>query len=410
MRVAVFCRVVDNYGDAGVAWRLARQLAGEHAADVTLHIDARAVLARIVPELDGGAAPPAAGGVADAQPPGPADARHHARDPAAVPDDAVRIEGVRVRGYDAPPAQVLPDVVIEAFGGGLPQAWLERMAASARPPLWFNLEYLSAEPWIESAHALPSPQPRLPLTRWFWFPGFTPRTGGLLRERDLLARRDTIRRLPRRQRLAAPVAAAVDGVEVEGFLVSLFCYPNPALPALLDAWAEGDERITCLVPHGVAAASFDLWLGGAVPHDGGTLARGALTVVGIPFTSQDDYDRLLWTCDLNMVRGEDSFVRAQWAAAPFAWHAYPQADDAHAAKIDAFLTRYLDDLALPAAAAVRRFWVAWNAGNGADAAAAWPAFRAALPAVTAHGARWAAALAQQQDLAGKLLEFCRERL
>ena len=51
------------------------------------------------------------------------------------------------------------------------------MAVAARPPAWINLEYLSAEPWVESAHTLPSPQPRLPLTRHFYFPGFTEATG-----------------------------------------------------------------------------------------------------------------------------------------------------------------------------------------------------------------------------------------
>ena len=35
----VFCRVVDNYGDAAVCWRLARQLADEHGARVRLWID-----------------------------------------------------------------------------------------------------------------------------------------------------------------------------------------------------------------------------------------------------------------------------------------------------------------------------------------------------------------------------------
>ncbi|HET9045379.1 MAG TPA: elongation factor P maturation arginine rhamnosyltransferase EarP, partial [Casimicrobiaceae bacterium] len=35
----VFCKVVDNFGDAGVCWRLARQLVAEHDLAVTLWID-----------------------------------------------------------------------------------------------------------------------------------------------------------------------------------------------------------------------------------------------------------------------------------------------------------------------------------------------------------------------------------
>ena len=48
----VFCRVVDNYGDAGVCWRLARQLAIEHGCDVTLWIDRLETLARFQPGID----------------------------------------------------------------------------------------------------------------------------------------------------------------------------------------------------------------------------------------------------------------------------------------------------------------------------------------------------------------------
>jgi hypothetical protein len=44
LRWDVHCRVIDNYGDAGVCWRLSRQLAAEHALDVTLWIDRLATL------------------------------------------------------------------------------------------------------------------------------------------------------------------------------------------------------------------------------------------------------------------------------------------------------------------------------------------------------------------------------
>ncbi len=35
----IFCAVVDNYGDIGVCWRLARQLAHEHGMTVRLWVD-----------------------------------------------------------------------------------------------------------------------------------------------------------------------------------------------------------------------------------------------------------------------------------------------------------------------------------------------------------------------------------
>jgi uncharacterized repeat protein (TIGR03837 family) len=362
----VFCRVVDNYGDAGVCWRLARQLAAEHALDVTLWIDRAATLARFEPSID-------------------------------ERRDVQTAAGVVVRRLDddaAAPA--LPDSVVEGFGCGLPPPYLAAMARSDSPPLWINLEYLSAEPWIDTAHALESRHPRLPLTRHFWFPGFTPKTGGLIREPDLLAARDA-------WRAQMPKDAGV-------LRIVLFCYPNGALPALFDAWAEGDEEIRCNVHEGVATAALDRWLHGDVLHAGQSATRGRLTLDVVPFTTQDGFDRMLWSADLSFVRGEDSFVRAQWAARPFVWQPYPQDEDAHRLKLDAFLARYAHDIGSAEQPALTAFWRAFKLENGDAAAAAWPSFRAAIPAYEAHGDRWANALASLPDLASAMVDFRRARL
>src|SRR4029079_11350714 len=95
------------------------------------------------------------------------------------------------------------------------------------------------------------------------------------------------------------------------FTLSLFCYPNPALPALLDAWSA-DTAMLCRVPEGVATTTIAAWLGRPPPPPAASTPRGRLTIETVPFGTQDDYDRLLWDADLNFVRGEDSFVRAQW--------------------------------------------------------------------------------------------------
>lgn len=54
MRVTwdIFCSVVDNYGDIGVTWRLARQLAAEHDLDVRLWVDDLAAFVRVCPSAD----------------------------------------------------------------------------------------------------------------------------------------------------------------------------------------------------------------------------------------------------------------------------------------------------------------------------------------------------------------------
>ena len=368
LRWDVFCRVVDNYGDAGVCWRLARALAAEHALDVTLRIDRLATLARFEPSID--------------------------------PRRAVQsCAGVTVRPLDdAAPVDALPNVVVEAFGCGLPPRYVAAMASSAAPPVWINLEYLSAEPWVDSVHAMASAQPRADLTRYFWFPGFTQHTGGLIRESGLLDARDAFQAREARRGPADPLR------------IVLFCYPSRALPALFDAWAESDEPVACAIPEGVATAALDRWLAGDVPHAGREVVRGRLTLDVAPFTTQDAFDRLLWRSDLNFVRGEDSFVRAQWAARPFVWQPYPQAEKAHLLKLDAFLARYAAGLDPPPQRALTRFWQSFNAEDGVGAAAAWPDFRGALAALAEHGRRWSGELAALPELTAGLVEFARGRL
>jgi uncharacterized repeat protein (TIGR03837 family) len=369
----IFCSVVDNYGDVGVAWRLARQLADEHAIGVRLFVDDRSALLRIAP--------------CDAP-------------------------GVEVRQWSGPsgafPAadSASTDAVIEAFGCGLPSSYMDALCAQPAQPPWVNLEYLSAEPWIEGSHGLASRLPQRPLTRHFYFPGFTPRTGGLLRERGLFARRDAFRAdtgartaLWRTLRVDAPTAGTL--------ILSLFCYPNPALPPLLDAWAVGDTPVLCIVPEGVANAELEAW-SGSVRRPGESLRRGRLTLATVPFVAQDDYDRLLWTCDLNFVRGEDSFVRAQWAAQPLIWHSYPQAENAHLAKLAAFLSRYDSGSAPDVAAAYAALTNAWNECAGAGPR--WEAFADALPSLTTHAQWWAESLATLPDLAAGLVKFVEKRV
>jgi len=327
----LFCRVVDNFGDVGVCWRLARDLAGR-GESVRLWIDDASALAWMTP---GGAA------------------------------------GVSVGPFDAPGAP--GDVVLEAFGCNPPPQFVSAMAE--RRPVWINLEYLSAEPYVERSHGLPSPQSG-GLVKWFFFPGFTAATGGLLREPALLATRDAFQRnaFERDAWLARLGIARAPGER----LVSLFCYDNPAIAALLQELAHAPTLLLLTPGHAQRQVS---------------AAPPAVRLVRLPWLSQHDYDRLLWSCDLNFVRGEDSLVRALWAGAPFVWQIYAQHDGVHAAKLQALLDR------LPPLPGLAALWRAWNGRPapwpGLPDAAAW---RQAM-----H--RTAATLAARPDLAAALQAF-----
>ena len=372
----IFCTVVDNYGDIGVCWRLARQLVGEHGLPVRLWVDDLASFAKLAPELD----------------------------PA---QNSQSLCGVEIRRWAMPFADTAPaEVVIEAFACNLPDTYIEAMAARTEKPLWINLEYLSAEAWVEDRHCLPSPHPRLALTKYFFFPGFTGKTGGLLREAELIAARDAFQNDAQAQAAwwrklgVAPVPGALT--------VSLFAYPSAPLAPLLAAWIASPTPIICLVPDTPLAAAIATALQAGALQPGKCITRGQLTLVGIPFLSQPDYDRLLWACDLNFVRGEDSFTRAQWAAKPLVWHIYPQHDAAHAAKLEAFIARYCAGMNVSDTGVLADFWHAWNITS--DVAAVWPAFAAALPSLSGHARQWATGLATQPDLATQLVKFSQKPL
>ncbi|WP_252275585.1 elongation factor P maturation arginine rhamnosyltransferase EarP [Pseudomonas subflava] len=371
----IFCNVVDNFGDVGVTWRLARQLAAEHALAVRLWVDEPATFLRLCPQADATAE------------------RWH-------------IEGVEVLRWPAEfPATEAADVVIEAFACTLPPCYVEAMAARSAKPLWLNLEYLSAEDWVAGCHGLPSPQAG-GLQKFFFFPGFAEGTGGLLREAGLIERRRAF------QADASARHAFLAGIGIEPLagarLISLFAYENAALAGWLEALAGAAEPTQLLVPRGRIEGDLRRWLGVETLEEGGVCNRGSLRVHLLPFLSQADYDRLLWCCDLNAIRGEDSFVRAQWAGRPLLWHIYPQQAGAHWDKLDAFLDLYCDAMPPAAAAALRALWHAWN-GEG-DMASAWAALQGQTQALAEHAERWCAAQASRPDLASALVQFHRNWL
>ena len=370
--LALFCKVVDNYGDIGICWRLARQLQREHGIAVTLWVDDLASFRRLCPQVAPGAAVQQVAGV---------EVRHWAgQDGSFTPDQVA-------------------DIVIEFFACDIPPGYIEAMAARTPRPVWLNLEGLSAEDWVEGCHTLPSMHPRLPLTKHFFFPGFTARTGGLLREAGLDQERRALQGDAAAQ-LAWLAQVGITPAEAQATRVSLFCYPQAPVAALFQAWEQGPAPLTCLVPEGVAARDVGAFLGApALP--GAVRRRGALTVRVLPFVEQSAYDRLLWLCDMNFVRGEDSFVRAQWAARPFIWQLYPQDENLHHTKLRAFLQRY--SVTTPSLAGLS---LAWNgAQDCADWGAAWGALQADMPEIQTRADAWQRAMQANGDLASNLLAF-----
>jgi len=359
----IFCRVIDNHGDLGVCWRLCADLA-QRGHTVRLWVDDASALVWMAPQGCAGVEVRAWPTVAALQ--------------ALAQDTSFQ----------------MGDVVIEAFGCELPEAF-QALMAQGRPPVWVNLEYLSAEDYVARLHGLASPVmsgPARGMTKWFFFPGFTPDTGGLLREPNLAARQAAFDRtewlntLP----LGKPIAS-------NERLISLFCYEPAALPSLLNQLSQADEPTRLLVAQGrpsaaVAAATQAL----NMPATG----TGKLHINQLPYFSQTDFDYLLWACDLNLVRGEDSLVRALWAGQPLVWHIYPQDDLAHHDKLQAF------EVALNMPSDLRKFHAVWN---GLETAPLPPLSRTTLERWRDWSQQVRQQLQSQTDLTSQLLGFVAQK-
>ncbi len=366
----IFCSVVDNYGDIGVTWRLARQLVVEHGCAVRLWVDDLRAFERMCPQID-------------------------------VQLHQQWQEGVDVRHWPAEWAGApAADVVIAAFACQLPPDYMEAMAERERTPLWMNLDYLSAEDWVVGCHRLPSVKFK-GVQKYFFFPGFRPGTGGLLREAGLLEQRQAFQQdgAAQRQFLQTLGVVPADGAR----LISLFAYENAGLASWLDVLSTDGRATHLLVPEGRILGDVARWLEVEGLAAGAVHQRQALTVQVLPFVRQEQYDRLLWCCEFNAVRGEDSFVRAQWAASPLLWHIYRQDEDIHLDKLDAFLALYTAGLSPAARAAQVALWQAWNTDG--DMAQPWKMLLEHWPEVSQHAQTWCLEQASQADLATALVQF-----
>ena len=365
----IFCRIVDNYGDIGVCWRLARQLTSEYGLCVRLWVDDLAVARRLIAGLD----------VALAR---------------------QTIAGVAIHHWQANFTQTdVANVVIEAFGCDLPAAYLAAM--EKRPPVWINLEYLSAETWVQDCHLRASPQPNLGLSKTFFFPGFSTHTGGLLREQSLLPRRAAFQQDPATQQDFWRKLGLQANYDLK---ISLFCYPNAPVSQLFDHLVQGEQTALVLIAEGSAMAGIADWFGRPALMAGDSCQCGKLTVHVIPFLSQDDFDRLLWACDLNFVRGEDSWVRAIWAGKPMIWQPYVQSEDSHLQKLAAYLDIACANLPEQNQQLLRACHLNWSSQRFSQVD--WQAYLARLDTLCLQAQQLAEKLASDPDMAAKLVIFC----
>ena len=371
--VDIFCTVIDNFGDIGVCWRLAQQLQAEYGLTVRLWVDDLTSFAKLEPTLN-----------------------------TQLAQQICQKIDICYWSKSDFVASIQPyDVVIEGFGCRLPDSFLQAMAQQTPPPVWLNLEYLSAESWTLDCHGLGSAHPNLPLKQYFFFPSFDSRGGGLLREQNLLQQRDDFLQNPQAQHNFWHSLNCTQALSVD-YRLSLFAYENQAVAALLIALSQQQKTCFVAVPQGRVLANVNTWAN-TILKAGDKLTVGAVTVAVLPFLSPTQYDQLLWACDINMVRGEDSLIRAHWAGKPLLWHIYPQEEQAHLDKLEAWLG-VSSNFMSPEWQNLQRAWVS-ESTNVALWATLLTQFSQAKPQHTL----FSEFLGQQETLCHKLMAFCAKK-
>jgi len=297
-RIDIFCDVIDNFGDAGVTYRLARALKAEiPGSEIRLFTNDLNAFS----ELNGGIDP-------------------------LRPEQEVN--GVRLCSYGLISEEFvkryeIPGLVIEAFACQIPTAYYEKALDS--DCLIINLDHLSAEHWIEGVHLKPSLTGQT-ARKYFYMPGFTETSGGLLQDRQLSEEQKKEKR---------KYFSEMFGLESAEMLISIFTYEHDFSRFFADLRDSGMK--TGVVVFGEKSRKSVEKL---QPDDRN------IKIVYADFLPQEEYDCLLKVFDLNFVRGEDSWARACLSGKPFIWHSYHQVDNYQQVKVKAFLEyqkEYIND-------------------------------------------------------------------
>ncbi|MDR0306325.1 MAG: elongation factor P maturation arginine rhamnosyltransferase EarP [Chitinispirillales bacterium] len=312
--IDIFCHCVDNFGDAGVVYRFAREFkASNPRCRTRVFIDSKETLRAIVKEID----------------------------PSKAVQELESILYIDTRALTETLMENLgaADIMVEAFACHIPEPLLEQ--AYSKSKLIINLEYLSAESWVEGFHLKESLLGCGTARKFFFMPGFTEATGGLILNSRLAQTRYSggFDRFQILNDVLNTFGITVKPEENK-LLGTLFTYER-GLDSLLTDLNTQNRKATLLVFGDKSQKSISAALerlGGR--HD--SISAQIRTyknvqLICMPFIDQHSYDTLLCCTDFNFVRGEDSLARAVLSGKPFIWNAYIQDNKYQKVKVEALL-------------------------------------------------------------------------
>ena len=282
--IDIFCEVIDNYGDVGVAYRLAREF-----KRIYPNKQLRFIISK-TEELD-------------------------------LIKKAEDITIIAYKNIDK--IETPADLVIETFACNIPETYMNKALKTSK--LIINLEYFSSENWVDDFHLQESFLGGN-LKKYFFIPGLSEKSGGIILDKEFLDRKNKV------QENKEYYLKQFNINENYDLIISVFSYEKN-FDNFLETLQKLDKKVLLLLLSEKTQKNFIKYFDNNDYYD-------KIKAVKLPFFTYDKYEELLALCDINLVRGEDSFVRALLLAKPFLWHIYPQDENAHIIKLESFLEKY----------------------------------------------------------------------
>lgn len=304
----IFCKIIDNYGDIGVVYRTAKELQ---------KIFPKSKIRAFLNRLD-----------------------EFKKINSQVLDlPSQNIDGIEYITFDYlrdnANELLTAQVIIEAFGCQIPEEYME--IAYDNSELLINLEYLSAEDWIEDFHLQSSPLGRGKLKKVFFMPGFTEKSGGVIADSNYLERIQRV--LENKEFYEKKYLSDIEDRENK-IVGTLFSYEKNFTPLLEDLKKLDKDVVILAMGEKTQDSLRKILKNFSIEDFRNSLKYGKIEIRFLNFLNQEEYEELINTVDFNFVRGEDSFIRAVLTGKPYMWHIYCQEEYAHMDKIEGFLDKY----------------------------------------------------------------------
>ena len=363
--ITILCKVVDNFGDIGVVYRLARALT-ELSGKLNLRI--------VVDNLDS----------------------FSLLEPGVNPSKEVQlVNGWQILQWDSSSCIELfrknpPHIILECFQCGRPE-WLDQLLFSETVPNIVQiimLDYLTAEPYAETFHKLLSLTRSARVKKINFMPGFTSKTGGLILDKPFL---DSLKK----------------GGEGNSHRIVFFSYPKDWTPAVkafqkFNGSLKPESKLQVKLAKGAGFESFF-----KAYSECKKKSEDFFDLIPMDFIPQTEWDALLCSADLLFIRGEDSLSRAALCGIPYVWHAYPQSEDYQLVKVQALLDAMKPFFLPELFSIVENCWLIYNGKTG-NLEESLTNFLFAFEKLRPSFSAFSASLLKNGNLAQNLLDFIDE--